>query len=156
MLSDVSLLQASVDGKYLYTFDHKGKILLRGEFGASWTNEFDVLPKSLRFFAGGQSSVRGYNFESIGEKDADGNVIGGRNRLVASAEYEYPIREKISLAAFVDAGSAFDEWSNYGFSVGVGVGARYKSPLGPVRVDFAVPQDDPGDLHFYFSLGPDL
>nr|CAA6828170.1 MAG: Outer membrane protein assembly factor YaeT precursor [uncultured Thiotrichaceae bacterium] len=156
ILSDVSLLQGSIEGKYLYTFDHKGKVIARGSLGSSWTDEFSALPKSLRFFAGGQSSVRGYDFESIGETDADGNVIGGKHLIVASGEYEYPVAEKISLAAFVDAGASFDEWNDYGFGVGYGVGARYKSPLGPIRFDLAVPDDDPSDLHFYFSLGPDL
>ena len=156
VLSDVSVLQGIVDGKYLYTFPSKNKLLLRGEFGASLTNEFNELPKSLRFFAGGQNSVRGHDFETIGERDAAGNVVGGKNLIVASAEYERPFTEKISGAVFVDAGSAFDEWGDFGFEVGVGIGARYKSPLGPIRVDFAIPDDDPGDLHFYFSLGPDL
>lgn len=156
LLSDISLLQASLEGKYLYTFEHEGKAILRGEVGASWVDEFDSLPKSLRFFTGGQNSVRGYNFEAIGDKDIDGNVVGGKHKLVLSAEYEYPITEKISLAAFVDTGSTFDDFNNYSFKTGYGLGARYKSPLGPVRVDLAVPEDDPGDLHFYFSLGPDL
>ena len=156
ILSDLSLLQASLDAKYLYTFDHKGKVIARGEFGTSWTDEFDELPKSLRFFAGGQSSVRGYAFESIGERDTDGNVVGGKHRLVASLEYEYPLAEKISGAVFVDAGSTFDQWNDYGFDIGYGIGARYRSPLGPIRLDLAVPENDSSDIHFYFSLGPDL
>lgn len=156
ILSDISLLQSGLEGKYLYTFNHKGKLITRGAFGASWTNEFDELPKSLRYFAGGQSSVRGYDFESIGARDAEGHVVGGHNLIVASFEYEYPVTEKISAAAFVDAGAAFDDWDNFGFDVGVGIGARYKSPLGPVRVDLAVPENDMSDVHFYFSLGPDL
>jgi translocation and assembly module TamA len=156
ILSDLTLLQASLDVKYLYTFEHKGKAIVRGEFGASMIDEFSSLPKSLRFFTGGQNSVRGHGFETIGEKDTDGNVVGGKNKLVLSSEYEYPVTEKISAAVFVDAGSAFDEWGDFGFELGYGIGARYKSPLGPIRVDLAVPEDDPGDLHFYFSLGPDL
>ncbi len=156
VLSDISVLQASVSAKYLQSLPSDSKLLLRGEFGVSLTDEFDELPKSLRFFAGGQNSVRGHDFESIGQRDADGNVVGGKNLLVASVEYERPVTEKISGAVFVDAGSAFDEWGDYGFEAGVGIGARYRSPLGPIRVDFAIPDDDPGDLHFYFSLGPDL
>ncbi|PIE00827.1 MAG: hypothetical protein CSA79_02105 [Thiothrix nivea] len=156
LLSDLTLLQASLEGKYLYTFEHKGKAIVRGEFATSMTDEFSSLPKSLRFFTGGQNSVRGYRFESIGEKDAEGNVVGGKHKLVLSAEYEYPVTETIGLAAFVDAGSAFDEWDDFGFDVGYGIGARYKSPLGPIRVDLAVPEDDASDIHFYFSLGPDL
>lgn len=156
VLSDLTLLQASLDGKYLYTFEHEGKAIVRGEFGASLVDEFDSLPKSLRFFTGGQNSVRGYDSESIGEKDDEGNVVGGKYKLVLSPEYEYPVTEKVSLAAFVDTGAVFDDWNDFGVSVGYGVGARYKSPLGPIRFDLAVPDDDPSDLHFYFSLGPDL
>ncbi len=156
ILSDLTLLQASLDGKYLYTFEHEGKAIVRGEFGTSMIDEFSSLPKSLRFFTGGQNSVRGHGFETIGDKDAEGNVVGGKHKLVLSTEYEYPITESISLAAFVDAGSSFDEWNDFGFSTGYGMGARYKSPLGPIRLDLAVPDDDPSDVHFYFSLGPDL
>lgn len=156
LLSDLTLLQAGLEGKYLYTFAHKGKAIVRGEFGTSLVDEFSSLPKSLRFFTGGQNSVRGYDFESIGERDAESNVVGGKHKLVLSAEYEYPVTETIGVAAFVDAGSSFDEWNDFGFEVGYGIGARYKSPLGPVRVDLAVPEEDAGDLHFYFSLGPDL
>ena len=156
VFSDLSLLQGSVEGKYLYTFEHKGKLLLRGELGSSWTDDFAELPKSLRFFAGGQSSVRGYDFESIGEVNAEGSVVGGQHKIVSIAEYEYPVTEKIGLAAFVDAGSVFDQWNDQSFAVGYGLGVRYKSPLGPVRVDLAVPKSDSSDVHFYFSLGPDL
>ena len=156
LLSDQTLLQARADGKYLHTFRNDGKILLRGDIGATLFGDFDEMPKSLRFFAGGQSSVRGFSFESIGERNKSGKVIGGKNLLVMSAEYEHPVMDKISAAVFVDAGSAFDDWGDYALDVGFGIGARYKSPLGPIRVDFAAPEDDPSDIKFYFSLGPDL
>ncbi len=155
-LSDQTLLQARADGKYLHTFSNDGKILLRGDIGATLFGDFNEMPKSLRFFAGGQSSVRGFSFESIGERNRAGEVVGGKNLLVMSAEYEHPVMDKISAAVFVDAGSAFDDWGDYALDVGFGIGARYKSPLGPIRVDFAAPEDDPSDLKFYFSLGPDL
>lgn len=155
-LSDQSLLQGSVLARYLYTLANEGKVIVQGNAGATLIDEFEVMPKSLRFFAGGQSSVRGYSFESIGEADADGKIIGGKNLLTASLEYEHPIREKFGGAVFVDAGSAFDDWGNLRTKVGAGVGARYKSPVGPIRVDLAVPEDDFSDVHLYFSLGPDL
>ncbi len=156
LLSDQTLLQGSLSGRYLYTLDNKGKVLVQGNVGATWIDAFDNMPKSLRFFAGGQNSVRGYDFESIGEEDAGGNIIGGKNLLTAGLEYERPVWEKISAAAFVDAGSAFDDWGNPRTKVGVGVGARYRSPVGPIRVDLAVPTEDSSDVHFYFGLGPDL
>ncbi len=161
VFSDVTALQGRVDGRYLYTLDSGGKFITRGSLGATWIKDYDSPPIPIGFLAGGQGSVRGYNFESIG---ADGYLDYGRMNLIqGSIEYEHPLSEKISAAAFVDAGSAFDAFNSdeigiepYDLKVGVGVGVRYKSPVGPIRVDFAVPKDDLQDLHFYFSLGPDL
>jgi translocation and assembly module TamA len=156
LLSDQNILQGKVQGKYLYSFDNQGKVIAQGALGSTLTDEFDAVPKSLRFFAGGQNSVRGYDFESLGEKNTAGEVVGGKHLLTSSLEYEHPVADKISAAAFVDAGNAFDNTANLTMKVGAGVGVRYKSPLGPIRVDVAVPTDKQRDVHFYFSLGPDL
>lgn len=156
ILSDQNILQGKVQGKYLHTFDNQGKVIAQGSVGSTLTDEFDEVPKSLRFFAGGQSSVRGYDFESLGETNSSGEVIGGKHVITSSLEYEHPVADKISAAAFVDAGNAFDDTANLTMKVGAGVGARYKSPLGPIRLDVAVPKDKQSDVHFYFSLGPDL
>ena len=156
LLSDLTILQGTANLRYLTTFDNGSKVIAQGGIGASKVDDITNVPKSLRFFAGGQNSVRGYDFETIGTTDDKGLVVGGRNTLTTSLEYEYPVAEKISVAAFVDAGDAFDSWGNVNMKVGAGVGARYKSPIGPIRVDFAVPKDDTSDVHFYFSLGPDL
>lgn len=156
LLSDQSVLQGKVNGKRLHTFAGGDKLILQGAAGTTLTNDLDEMPKSLRFFAGGQNSVRGYDFESLGETHAGGEVIGGKHLLTTSAEYEHPVQDNWSAAAFVDAGNAFDNAANLSMKVGAGFGVRYKSPLGPIRADIASPTDDPGDVHFYFSLGPDL
>ncbi len=167
-LSDQSILQVDIAGKYLHTLKNQGKIILQGELGSSFVGDFEEMPKSLRFFAGGQNSVRGYSFESLGERNSNNDVIGGKNLLVMSAEYEHPLsfhslipvpsalKDKISTAAFIDAGNAFNDWNDFTIKVGYGVGIRYKSPLGPIRVDLAVPEDDTSDINLYFSLGSDL
>ena len=156
LLSDKTLLQARVDAKYLTTLESKAKILARASLGATWEEEENSVPNSLKFTTGGQDSIRGFAANSLGELDEYGEVIGGKNLVVASLEYEHPITEKISAAAFVDAGNSFNDWGDYEVKTGAGLGVRYKSPLGPVRLDLAVPKDDTKDLHFYFSLGPDL
>lgn len=156
LLSDQTLVQGKVSGKRLTTLASKNKVILQGTVGTTYTEDLTTTPKSLRFFAGGQNSVRGYDFQSLGTKDANDVVIGGKHLIVGSAEFEKPIRDKLSLAAFVDAGNAFEDWSSYDMKWGVGAGVRYQSPLGPIRVDLAVPKDDFKDFHFYFSLGPDL
>ena len=156
LLSDQSLLQGKVQGKHLTTLNNNDKLILQGAAGTTLTNDLNEMPKSLRFFAGGQNSVRGYDFESLGEKNSAGEVIGGKHVLTSSVEYEHPLAEKWSAAAFVDAGNAFDNLNNRALKVGAGVGVRWKSPLGPVRADIASPKDNASDVHFYFSLGPDL
>ncbi len=160
-LSDQSVLQFESNAKYLHTFGSnsvgtKGKAILQAGIGSTFVGNFDEMPKSLRFFAGGQNSVRGYGFEELGEKNSNNEVIGGKHLLTFSTEYEYPIKDKFSAAAFVDTGNAFNSWNDYTIEVGYGLGLRYKSPLGPIRIDFAVPENDNTDIHFYFSLGPDL
>ncbi|MEE9352271.1 MAG: autotransporter assembly complex family protein [Thiotrichaceae bacterium] len=161
LLSDQTVLQAEIGGKYLHTFNNKdkekrGKLILQGKLGSTFIGDFDEMPKSLRYFAGGQNSVRGYSFESLGETNANGDVIGGKNLLTLSTEYEHPVKDKISASVFVDVGNVFNDWNDYSIEVGYGVGVRYKSPLGPIRIDLAVPQDDTSDINLYFSLGPDL
>ncbi|MEE9303277.1 MAG: autotransporter assembly complex family protein [Thiotrichaceae bacterium] len=186
-LSDQSILQLDIAGKYLHTFKgstlssllplsknkgdqsrqaNQGKIILQGELGTTFIGDFNEIPKSLRFFAGGQNSVRGYGFESLGEINSNGDVIGGKHLLIMSAEYEHPfssslplpslLKNKLSAAAFIDAGNAFNDWNDNSIKVGYGMGVRYKSPLGPIRIDLAVPENDPTDVNLYFSLGPDL
>ena len=156
LLSDQSVLQGRTQGKYLHTLDNKDKLIVQGAAGTTMTNKFNDMPKSLRFFAGGQNSVRGYDFESLGEENDAGEVVGGKHLLTTSVEYEHSVAEKWSVAGFVDAGNAFDNTANLSLKVGAGFGARWRSPLGPVRADIASPRDDLGDVHFYFSLGPDL
>lgn len=156
VLSDETLMQARLDGKYLHSFENQSKAIARGALGSTWVDQDSLMPKSLGFTTGGQDSVRGFNSNTLGELDEYGEVTGAKHLIVSSLEYEYPVTEKISAAVFADAGSAFDDWNDYELNVGAGVGVRYKSPLGPVRLDLAVPKDDAKDLHFYFSLGPDL
>jgi len=110
----------------------------------------------VRFFAGGDNSVRGYDFETIGPVDADGNVTGGNNLAVFSLEYDRLISKSWSLAAFVDTGSAFNDF-DVDFKTGAGVGIRWYSPLGPIRVDVAHPLGESDrSTRLHITLGPDL
>jgi translocation and assembly module TamA len=156
VLSDDTLMQTRLDAKYLHTFENQAKVIARGALGATWVDQDSAMPQSLGFTTGGQDSVRGFDSNTLGELDEYGEVAGAKNLLVTSLEYEHPLTEKVSAAVFADAGNAFNDWGSYKLKVGTGLGVRYKSPLGPVRLDLAVPKDDTKDLHFYFSLGPDL
>ena len=154
-LSSNSFLQATLHAKLIRPLG-KGRLIVRGDIGSTRVDSLSQLPKSLRYFAGGDNSVRGYDFESLGEKNAAGAIVGGKHLLIASLEYEHPLKDDWGLALFVDTGNAFDDWNNMELQTGVGFGARWKSPIGPVRVDLAWPTDDFSDPHLHLSIGPDL
>jgi translocation and assembly module TamA len=154
--SDTDFLQLVVKYKWIRSFGNRGRVLARGDLGATGVGQFDKLPPSVRFFAGGDNSVRGYDFESLGPADSEGRIIGGSRLLVASVEYEHRVKPKWSVAAFVDAGNAFSG-SQIDVKRGAGIGARWQSPLGPVRLDVAFPLDDPTrTARIHINLGPDL
>ncbi len=158
LLSDTDVLRTRISGGWLRTLPWDGRIITRAEVGALIAGDFDALPPSVRFFAGGDTSIRGYEFESLGPKDDFGEVIGGRYLGVVSLEYEHPIKGPWSAAVFMDAGNAFDNEFSQDIKTGVGVGLRWQSPVGPVRVDIAHPLNDDGDTLFrlHLRLGPDL
>jgi translocation and assembly module TamA len=154
--SDTSFLQIVAGGKWIFSTPAAGRVLVRSQMGATSTDEFTNLPPSVRFFAGGDNSVRGYDFETLGPVNEAGEVIGGPNLFTASVEYEHPVRERWSVAVFYDTGNAFDD-TNVKLVSGTGFGARWQSPLGPIRVDIAKPLDGiDRSLRLHISLGPDL
>lgn len=154
--SDTSFFQLVVDSKWIHSFRNNGRLLARGRFGAIWEDNFIELPPSVRFFAGGDNSIRGYKFESLGPLDSDGNVIGGNRLAIASIEYEYPIRERWSIAFFADAGNAYRN-GDFSTRTGVGAGFRWRSPLGPIRFDVGYPLDGADrSARLHISLGADL
>ncbi len=114
------------------------------------------LPPSLRFFAGGDRSVRGYAFREVGPRLPNRFALGAKNVLTGSVEYErYLPGSRWGGAVFVDTGSAFDKDPD--FRTGVGAGLRWRSPVGPVRVDVARGLDDPdSSFQLYLNIGADF
>ncbi len=155
LLSDTTFSQIIASGKWIYPLG-AGRILLRGESGISVVSDFNELPASYRFFAGGDQSVRGYGYQALGPRDDNNDVIGGRYLLASSVELEYPVYKEWSAAVFVDAGNAFDDF-NVGLKHSYGFGVRWQSPVGPIRLDLALPSDTSEDsFRIHFSMGPDL
>jgi translocation and assembly module TamA len=114
----------------------------RTEVGGVVTPDFNSLPKGLRFFAGGDQSVRGYAYQSLGPTDSTGQVIGGKYLFTASTEVMHPVYGRDWWGAvFVDTGNAFDTLSDIKLNTGAGIGVRWRSPVGMVRVDVAYPFD---------------
>jgi translocation and assembly module TamA len=154
--SDTTFVQIQAQGKWIWSLRNRARILVRGRGGRTWERAFEELPPSVRFFAGGDNSVRGYGFETLGPTNADGEVIGGSRLVTMSFEYEHPVRQLWSIALFADAGNAFND-SSWNLQRSVGIGARWQSPLGPIRVDLAQPLDGTTrDVRLHISLGPDL
>ena len=114
------------------------------------------IPADRRFYVGGGGSVRGYEYQGVGPKDPEGNPIGGRSFAEFSAEMRIQVRENIGIVPFVDAGAVSEEefLGSARFQVGAGVGLRYLTPFGPLRIDVAVPVNpQPGDPDFAIYAG---
>ena len=158
LLSDINFVQGVLHLKWVRALNDDSRFIARGDLGATAIKEdFEDLPASLRFYTGGDASVRGYAYNKIGPTDDGGTVVGGKNLVVGSLEYEHRVWGDWSVAAFIDSGDAFDGASP-DLKTGAGMGLRWRSPVGPVRIDFASGLDrPPGDaFRFSFSIGPDL
>jgi translocation and assembly module TamA len=157
--SSVTFLQVRGNAKYVQPVWY-GRLLMRLEAGATLVNELTELPSSVRFFAGGDSSIRGYAYQSLGPKEDainnTGDVIGGRHLLVASIEYDIPFQENWSVAIFNDGGNAYDKLADFEPVYGRGAGIRWRSPIGPVRLDVAEPSDGSDNFRLHISMGMDL
>ena len=154
--SDNNLLYGTAMVKGLTTVFNKHRLLARAQIGGSATNGYKSIPPSLRFFAGGDQSVRGYDYQSLSPENSDGDRIGGRYMVAGSLEYQYSVAEKWRVATFVDQGNAFNDLELPSLKTGVGVGVRWVSPVGPIRLDLAHALDDDGGIRLHFSMGPEL
>ena len=158
VLSDTSFVRLHLKGRYIFGFGDNGRLDIRGEAGTTWVDDFNKYPSSLRFFAGGDSSVRGYKYQSLGPENEDGVVVGGKHLLVGSVEYDHRVAEKWVLAGFVDAGDAYNSKPDSLF-VGAGFGFRWLAPFGALRMDFAWPvseNPDASDLRIHLGFGATL
>ncbi len=152
ILSDTSFIQAQVSAKGIRTYDNGNRVIGRASVGATAVSDFSMLPVSRRFFTGGDRTTRGYSFENISPGDDE----GGKFLTELSLELEVPFRPSFSWAIFGDLGDAFNEGLD--LRRGIGAGLRWRSPIGPVRIDLARGLDEPsgGNYHLHFGIGPDL
>lgn len=155
VLSDTSFLQARLSGRAVVPWAKRGRLLLRADYGATATSGFSKLPPSQRFFTGGSRSVRGYAYQTLSPQNADRDDIGGRYLLVGSIEADYLFIGNFGAAVFFDAGNASLD-PTPSLKKGAGIGLRYRSPVGMVRLDFAHPLDNRSLIQIHFSIGPDI
>lgn len=143
-----------------YALDEAKRFVLAGRVGVGSIigSELADIPANRRFYAGGGGSVRGFGYQGIGPRDMLGNPTGGRSKLEASAEVRIGITDTIGIVPFVDAGMVSEDsyFSGGELKVGAGLGLRYKTPFGPLRLDVAVPlvkdENDP-DYGIYAGIG---
>ena len=168
--SDANFAQAWGQAHWYQAIGKSNRLIVRGEAGGTFTNALVNMPPSLRFFAGGDNSIRGYGFREVGPNtigmDGKKYAIGGKYVLTGSVEFEhYFDNGPWGAAVFVDAGDAFNQFGNdvsdpndrdqnFDVHTGIGVGARWRSPVGPVRIDIAHGLNDAdSDYEIYLNIG---
>ncbi|WP_129140330.1 autotransporter assembly complex protein TamA [Modicisalibacter coralii] len=155
--SDARFVRGTLDSQWIRSLGSDWRFIGRTSVGAMSTGDFDKIPPSLRFFAGGDRSVRGYGYESLAPENDDGELLGGQQLLVASLEAQRRLTGDWWGAAFVDTGNAFNDWWPQELATGAGLGVRWVSPVGPIRLDIAHPFDNEEDSwRLHFAIGPEF
>lgn len=156
--SSTSLLQLISKGSYLLPLPQRFSVHLRTMMGITFLSDpLSALPPSLRFFAGGDQSVRGYTYQSLGPRDAADQIVGGKHLLTGSVEIERALFKDWGASMFYDVGNAFDSFAEVRLFEGVGVGAHYYTPVGALNFFLArqVGVADP-NFHLHFTVGFEL
>jgi len=156
ILSDQSVLDLGLEGKLVRTVLPDTRLIGRAEVGHLRVDDFARLPATFRYFAGGDRSVRGFGYQSLGPLDGDGNVVGGPALAVTSLEVDRRVYGGWRVAAFVDHGNALAARGDP-LATGVGAGIRWRSPIGMIRLDTAWGVSAPGSpFRLHLNLGPEL
>ncbi|WP_341503540.1 autotransporter assembly complex family protein [Gallaecimonas sp. GXIMD4217] len=148
--SDARFVRAWGRSKWLRSLGDRHRVIARIEQGAVWVDEVTELPPSLRFFTGGDNTVRGFGYRTIGPRDADGELVGGKYSTALGLEYDYRFADRWRVAAFVDGGTATNDYQD-DWKLGTGLGLRWLTPIGPIRFDLAFGVSEvhvPWRLHF--------
>lgn len=137
--SSSDLIKLSIHSNWLREYKQSHQFLFKFELGAINASSIDDVPNSLRFYSGGDDNLRAYDFKSVAPLGLnDGKLVpqGGLYQALASIEYSYPIKENWRLATFYDAGTTTDDFSQP-LKSDAGIGVRWQTPVGPIRLDFA-------------------
>ena len=151
LLSDTTFIRLYGRHTQYLPVGDKGRLILRGELGSVLADTREGIPTDFLFRAGGDNSVRGYAYQSLGPT-LNGAVTSVRHLATGTVEYNHFFERNWGMAVFVDAGNAADSLSSLSPVFGYGVGARYSSPVGPINLDLAYGEAT-GKLRLHFSLG---
>jgi translocation and assembly module TamA len=150
-LASRAFVRGMVSGSLFIPNGRRGDILLRAQAGRVLADSREGIPSTFLFRTGGDQTVRGYDFESLGVQQGNA-VVGGRRLIVMSAEYTHWFSDSWGLAGFVDAGDAYDGGAELQAAVGTGFGARFRTPIGPIRADLAYGERTE-QWRLHFSVG---
>lgn len=158
LISPASYLSGSIRFKWIRGLFEDYRLIARSDLGASWSSSIFDLPASRRYFAGGDNSIRGWGLDDLGPEDPNSHeTVGGRYLAVGSLELERRIRGNWSGAVFTDFGNAFDPDFTRQVEVGAGLGVRWRSPIGQIRLDAAFALTEDGNpVRLHLVIGPDL
>ncbi|NPE59936.1 outer membrane protein assembly factor [Dickeya dadantii] len=156
--SDIDFAVFQAQNVWIRSLAEKHRFVARANLGWIETGSFSRVPPSLRFFAGGDRSIRGYKYKSVSPRDSDGKLTGASKLATGSLEYQYNVTGKWWGAVFVDSGEAVNDLARTNLKTGAGIGIRWASPVGPIKLDIARPigDNDKHGLQFYIGLGPEL
>ncbi|WP_106478199.1 autotransporter assembly complex protein TamA [Phytohalomonas tamaricis] len=155
--SDARFVRTRLQSQLIGSIGDSNRFFTRTTVGATATDTFDKVPPSLRFFAGGDNSIRGYDYESLSPENEDGDLLGGKHLFTATAEYQRRIKDGWWLATFADGGNSFDDWWPDDIKTSAGLGVRWISPVGPISLDIAHPFDDEeNSWRLHFAIGPEF
>ncbi|QHI13627.1 autotransporter assembly complex protein TamA [Acinetobacter haemolyticus] len=158
ILSDANMAILTAGWRFIYSLGENDnhQFVGRGDASYIFTDDFDKVPYNLRFFTGGDQSLRGFDYKSLSPEE-DGYKIGGQALGVGSLEYNYQFKDGWRAAVFSDFGNAFDKQFSNPTEYSVGVGIRWRSPIGPIRLDVASGiSNDNRPIRLHFFIGPQI
>ncbi|OTG71667.1 hypothetical protein B9T23_15395 [Acinetobacter terrae] len=158
LLSDADMAIVNAGWRFIYSLGENDnhQFVGRGDLGYIFTEDFTKVPYNLRYFTGGDQTVRGFDYKSLSPEE-NGFKIGGQALAVGSLEYNYQFKEGWRAAVFSDVGNAYDKDFNTPTAYSVGLGLRWASPIGPIRVDVASGiSDDDHPIRIHFFIGSQL
>ncbi|OTG66063.1 autotransporter assembly complex protein TamA [Acinetobacter silvestris] len=158
LLSDTDMVITNANWSALYSFGQNNdyQLIASADLGYIFAKDFEKVPYNLKFFAGGDQSLRGFDYKSLSPIEY-GYKVGGQALAVGSLEYNYQFKEGWRAAVFTDFGNAYDDKFKNGTEYSLGLGIRWKSPIGAIRLDIASGISDPAHpIRLHFFIGPQI
>ena len=157
--SEVNFYSAKISSAWVRSFYTNHRFYLRAELGYLKSSRFEQIPPALRYFAGGDMSIRGFSYKAVSPTAPDGKLVGGSHLATGTIEYQYQVYPDWWGALFYDTGLAAERYSRQELHSGAGVGVRWASPIGAIKFDLATPVKSPNnnkEIKFYLGLGAEL